>query len=167
MEARTGLDVRFGKRLKEARGTRDMSQAELCSELAAREITWYTSTATKVEAGARPVKLAELTALAEIFGVTADWLLARDHKPRRDRIHVLMLTADTAVRASDLLIDAVTMLADRLDELGTLADETTRAALITGLQQAHTLLTDANAVLSEVGHTARQAASVELKGTQR
>lgn len=70
------IDRRFGERLRAARERHGMSQAHLLMTLEALHgIKWHQSTVTKVEAGARPVRLQEAVAIASILRTKLEYLL--------------------------------------------------------------------------------------------
>ena len=58
-----------GARVRELRTRRDMHQAVLALAMRRSGFRWHQQTVARVEAGSRPVRLNEATALAEIFGV--------------------------------------------------------------------------------------------------
>jgi len=69
-------DSRFGRRMRSVREQRGLSQQALVAMLCGLGIThWHQTTVGKVEAGTRPVRLAEAMAVAQLFDMTLDELL--------------------------------------------------------------------------------------------
>jgi transcriptional regulator with XRE-family HTH domain len=163
MENKPEIDVRFGRRFKKAREVKGWTQTELAKLLAKRGVRVYGSTIAKIEAGARPVKLAELAAAAELFGVSVDALLQRDPRPGSDRVHALLAVADTAMRASDHVVNAAVAIRDRIDDLSAFDDLLDRDTLIVGCERAHELLVDVNDALTTVAQVARGGVIKESK----
>ncbi|MEU7811586.1 helix-turn-helix transcriptional regulator [Pseudonocardia sp. NPDC049154] len=106
-------DARFGGRLRGLREWQGMSQQTLVEKLAELGITtWHQTTVGKVEAGKRPVRLAEAIAVAKIFGTSIDVLLMHDDDEyRAQRVQVL-----EARRQEVVLMQ--TLLEQREEELG-------------------------------------------------
>ncbi|HTX96835.1 MAG TPA: helix-turn-helix transcriptional regulator [Mycobacterium sp.] len=157
------VDVQFGKRFKAAREAKEWSLAETAKRLEQRGIRVYDSTLAKIEAGTRPIKLAELVAAANLFEVSIDTLLGRELEQRHNQAHVLMLVAGTAIKSSDHVHDAWVAIRDKVDDLSTLDDLPGRDILIAGLMRALSLLTDADSALAGVSQVARKNAGRALR----
>ena len=67
----------IGSRVTELRNARGMKQIELLAQLQVRGVDISVPALSLLEGQKRPVSDIELAALAEIFGVTADFLLGR------------------------------------------------------------------------------------------
>ena len=66
-----------GARVTEARLAAGMKQVELLAKLQTRGVEISVPALSLLEGQKRPVSDIELNALADIFGVSADWLLGR------------------------------------------------------------------------------------------
>ena len=66
-----------GARVTEARNSRGMKQVELLAQLQVRGVDMSVPALSLLEGQKRPVSDIELTAPADIFEVSADWLLGR------------------------------------------------------------------------------------------
>ena len=69
-----------GARVTEARNKIGMKQAELLSKLQIVGVDLSIPALSLLEGQKRPVSDIELNALADILGVSVDWLLGRDNK---------------------------------------------------------------------------------------
>ena len=69
---------RIGKRVTQARQAKGMRQTELLARLQVQGIEISLPALSLLEGQKRPVSDIELAALAEILGVSADWLLGRE-----------------------------------------------------------------------------------------
>ena len=69
-----------GARVTEARNNIGMKQIELLARLQTAGIDISTPALSLLEGQKRPVSDIELNALADILGVSVDWLLGRDAK---------------------------------------------------------------------------------------
>ena len=67
-----------GTRVTEARLAAGMKQVELLAKLQTRGVEISVPALSLLEGQKRPVSDVELKALADIFGVSADWLLGRE-----------------------------------------------------------------------------------------
>lgn len=67
-----------GKRVTEARLARGMKQVELLTQLQLAGIEISVPALSLLEGQKRPVSDIELNSLADILGVSVDWLLGRD-----------------------------------------------------------------------------------------
>jgi transcriptional regulator with XRE-family HTH domain len=155
------LNIRFGKWLSKARSINQppWSQAELAKQLERFGLKFYGSTIAKIELGERPVKLAELVAIAELFGVSVDSLLKLGVKPRRAQALTLNMAADVAIKISSALVDHLTDITERLDDLSVTGEDLPgRAELIDGYRQAYLLLINTDRALSRVSLVARENA---------
>jgi transcriptional regulator with XRE-family HTH domain len=63
------FDATFGARLRRERERQQVSQASLADSLTYHGVPWHQTTVAKVEAGERPIRLAEATALARLLGI--------------------------------------------------------------------------------------------------
>jgi transcriptional regulator with XRE-family HTH domain len=153
-----GVDVRFGKRFKRAREAKGLSQTETAERLKGWGITAYGSTIAKIEAGTRPVKLAELVAVTELFEVSVDTLLGRrEADPRFEQAHALRMAVDTATKLSTTIVSVESALRDRLTDLAAFDDLPGRDTLIASFERAYNLLVDADSALTEAWRVARKS----------
>lgn len=72
-----GVRNKIGARVTQARRDAGMKQVELLAKLQTRGVEISVPALSLLEGQKRPVSDIELDALADIFGVTADWLLGR------------------------------------------------------------------------------------------
>lgn len=76
-------DTDIGAALEAARRRLGLGQAEVSLLLKSRGVSWSQATVSKVEAGTRPVRAAELPAVADAYGVqVADLLREAESEPR-------------------------------------------------------------------------------------
>ena len=73
----TGRTEYGGRRVTESRLVAGMKQVELLAKLQTRGVEISVPALSLLEGQKRPVSDIELNALADIFGVSADWLLGR------------------------------------------------------------------------------------------
>ena len=71
----------IGKRVTEARAVRGMKQVELLAKLQTAGIDISSPALSLLEGQKRPVFDFELAALADVLGVSVDWLLGRSDDP--------------------------------------------------------------------------------------
>lgn len=74
-----------GKRVTEARLARGMKQVELLTQLQLAGIEISVPALSLLEGQKRPVSDIELNSLADILGVSVDWLLGRDGSEQRGK----------------------------------------------------------------------------------
>lgn len=88
-------DEEIGSRLQQVREDLGLNQSQLISRLKSAGLGWSQATISKVEAGARPVRVAELPALAAALSVSQQDLLAPEDpiKATLDRITLIEATA--------------------------------------------------------------------------
>lgn len=78
-ELTTTLDSAYGKRLRDLRDSSGRTQADVVDALNSRGIRHMNATTlSRIEAGARPVRLSEAKAFADIYGWTLAALAAQD-----------------------------------------------------------------------------------------
>ena len=70
-----------GRRVTQARLERGMKQVELLTQLQLAGIDISTPALSLLEGQKRPVPDVELNALADVLGVSVDWLLGREKTP--------------------------------------------------------------------------------------
>ena len=70
-----------GRRVTQARLERGMKQVELLTQLQLAGIDISTPALSLLEGQKRPVSDVELNALADVLGVSVDWLLGREKTP--------------------------------------------------------------------------------------
>lgn len=75
-----------GARVEMARKKQDMKQKDLLAQLQVRGIDMNPASLSKLEGQVRYVADYELAALADILGVSVDWLLGREESDH-DRAH--------------------------------------------------------------------------------
>lgn len=68
-------ETKFAEWLRQARIEHGWSQQKVADLLAAEGISWHQTQVTKTETGARPIRLNEAAALAEIFGSSLDEMI--------------------------------------------------------------------------------------------
>jgi transcriptional regulator with XRE-family HTH domain len=92
------IDEEIGSRIQRLREQRDLQQKQLIRRLGTAGLEWSQATLSKVEAGSRPVRVAELPALASALGVDQQQLLAPGDalKDAWDRLHTVEATAKDA-----------------------------------------------------------------------
>jgi transcriptional regulator with XRE-family HTH domain len=119
MGLRERTESYFGKQVRAERERRGWTQEELAKRLTAKGIDTYASTVAKIESEKKPraVRLAEATAIADLFEVSLDSLLGRRVGLDDDIAYTLRLTEDTARRASDRIMATAMELRDRLVEV--------------------------------------------------
>jgi transcriptional regulator with XRE-family HTH domain len=166
VETSKAADFQIGKRVKAYRDRNNWSQAELANQLVQKNFRVYGSTVAKIEAGERPVKAAELAAMADVFGISTDTLLGRDRRAdaNADRAEAALVVADTATRASAAAAEHAEKIGRRALELGAATNKLPHhEALIDGCVEGHRQLVAACDVLAEVGRVARGIVHNELK----
>lgn len=134
------------KRLREERERRGWSQAHIAKLLSDNGIPMYATTVAKVEAGERAVRIEELAGIADLFEVSLDGLLGRNHNPAEDLAFTLQSFLDTA-RAASVQLSAITdSLAARSAELAAFEFEG-RDTIIAGCDRVRGVLSKASDVL--------------------
>lgn len=85
MGRESASQAHFRKKARRGREERGWSQAEMAKRLQEKGIdSMYPTTVAKIEAGEREVKLDEATAVADLFEMSLDELVARDSNKRRE-----------------------------------------------------------------------------------
>jgi transcriptional regulator with XRE-family HTH domain len=110
----------FRKRLKAERTRQDRkwSQEDLARMLLDRGVDGiYATTIAKIEAGDRAVRIDELTAMADIFGVSVDTLLGRKRSAQRDLYSLLDALTNAVFLARTELHRTAKTLQDRLEDI--------------------------------------------------
>lgn len=69
-----------GDRVREARARKRLTQADLAARLQIAGITIERDSVSRIEIGTRFVADFELVVIAEVLGVSLDWLTERDDK---------------------------------------------------------------------------------------
>lgn len=69
-----------GDRVREARARKRMTQADLAAQLQIAGITMERDSVSRIEIGTRFVADFELVVIADVLGVSLDWLTERDGK---------------------------------------------------------------------------------------
>jgi transcriptional regulator with XRE-family HTH domain len=77
------------KRVHAERERQKITMAQLAQALSSRGIRTYATTIAKIEAGDRAVRIEELAAMAEIFGVGVDTLLGQQIPPEEQLARVM------------------------------------------------------------------------------
>ena len=67
-----------GQRIKEARARRNITQAELAARLQIAGVTMERDSVSRIEIGTRFVTDYELTVLAQVLGVSMEWLTEQE-----------------------------------------------------------------------------------------
>lgn len=123
----TGDIERFiGAKVRQLREERSCSQADLARKLA--EVGWamHQTTISKVEAGSRPIRVADVYAFAEVLGVPAAsffFAIQPDgEEPAADELRDRLMAADQAAQeAEQVLLKASSDYAEALAERDRLA----------------------------------------------
>lgn len=103
-------DEQIGTRIADRRKARGWSQADLSKRLKARGVTVYANMLHKIESGDRSIRVDELSAIATVFGVSADELLGRRVRLSDDPTATLhAMTRATYQAASQAYIGAENM----------------------------------------------------------
>lgn len=126
MELREQAEIQFGKRVRDERERRGWSQEELAKRLTDRGIEgMHSSTIAKIESSRKPraVRLAEASAIAELFEVSLDVLLGRSAIPDRDAVYTLRGVHSTARQVSGQLTTAASSIGERVSDLALLEFE--------------------------------------------
>lgn len=91
-------DEAIGRRLQEVRERQNLNQAQAVRALRSAGLVWSQGTLSKVESGIRPIRLAELPAIARALGVSQSELLAPEDpiSSALERIRVVEQTAREA-----------------------------------------------------------------------
>ena len=89
VEARSPEYELLGKNLTEARTALEISQAE-----AARRIGISQSTYSGYETGTRRIKLSMLKQIADVYGVTVDWLIGTEIPEKKERVPLVLTDSE-------------------------------------------------------------------------
>lgn len=68
-----------GNRVREARARRNMTQADLAAKLQVAGITMERDSVSRIEIGTRFVTDYELSVLADVLGVSMEWLTEKEN----------------------------------------------------------------------------------------
>lgn len=124
---------RFGKRVREARTTRDMTQADVAEAMARRGVPVHKTAIAKIEAGTRATTVTELVALAGSIGVTPDQLLTNksdaEHPVRRKMDDDLFALSDAL---DGMLKAAIAYTRQQISAMESVAQYQTIVEAITG-----------------------------------
>lgn len=85
-ESAESAERRFGTRLADARRQYGWTQQQVTEAMVGRGFSWSATTATKTEAGSRPIRLDEAVALCELFGKSVDEMVTTSHDAERARL---------------------------------------------------------------------------------
>lgn len=69
-----------GERVRQVRTRKRLTQADLAARVQTTGVILEQDAISRIESGSRMVQDYELRALAEVLGVTADWLMEDDEK---------------------------------------------------------------------------------------
>lgn len=108
-------------RVRELREARGWSQRALASQMHSRGFNWLQSTAAKVEAADRPVRVDEAVALAELLEVDIGHLVLPSQHPSVERLSVLLNRYAAATSEYKAKGDELAIKADELKSLGSTA----------------------------------------------
>jgi transcriptional regulator with XRE-family HTH domain len=153
----------FRNQLRDQREQKHWKQEDLADKLSAKGIPMHWTTVAKIEKGSRSVRIDEAAAIADLFGISVDAMLGRRARPRADQGHALTVAADTAIRSSDALINVMSAVRDRINDLSAFESLPARDKLIVGYERAYGLLVDADGALTGVAQTARKAIGDQLR----
>lgn len=91
---------RFRQRLRAERERRGWSQSELAAKVSAG---CYASTIAKIEAGSRAVRIDEIDAISDIFGISVDVLIGRTGRTADLAWAMSKLTSNAQKYATEIL----------------------------------------------------------------
>lgn len=119
MVAKSAVEARFSKRVKQERERRKWSQADLATRLKFKGLKGiYPTTIAKIESGERAVRVDEAAALADLFEVSLDALLGLKHNSHEDELgYLLRVLRDTARLATQQVGATIESIRAQLDEL--------------------------------------------------
>lgn len=126
------VEDRFRQRLRSERGRRGWSQAQLALAAERKGVNLYPSTIAKIESGDRAVRLDELNAFADLFGLSIE-ALAGLNGNRGDlmwAVSKMTTNAQTAARDIDMIHSRV---AAELEDVKFYADWDNRTERLTAL----------------------------------
>jgi transcriptional regulator with XRE-family HTH domain len=103
---------KFGKRLREEREHRELSQAQLAKLLSARGITAYPTTIAKIESGERVVRIEELVGIADLLDLSLDALIGRRERPGGDLGYAERALREAIDRTAIAAVEQLLMLSD-------------------------------------------------------
>lgn len=91
-------DEEIGQRLQQVRERKNLNQSQAVRALREAGLVWSQGTLSKVESGNRPIRLAELPAIATAFGVSQNELLAPEDpiSSALERMRIVESTAQEA-----------------------------------------------------------------------
>jgi hypothetical protein len=114
----------------------------------------YASTIAKIESERKPraVRLAEATAIADLFKVSVDTLLGRSVAPRSDEMYAFRALLDTAQQASWQVSSIENTLRDRIAELAVFDLPEMMKAFQSDCERACDALAKAHDAISEAGN---------------
>jgi transcriptional regulator with XRE-family HTH domain len=107
----------LGQRVRAFREARGWTQEELARKMKDLGFTWYQSTAAKTENSARPIRVNEAAALADLFEVRIDDLVREDSNPLAGRMRALVLRRSEMLTEAKNLQQAITDLQRVVPEL--------------------------------------------------
>jgi transcriptional regulator with XRE-family HTH domain len=151
MGLREQAEAHFGMKVRAERDRRGWSQDELAKRLTEKGIPVYASTIAKIESEKKPraVRLAEASAIADVFEVSLDRLLGRSVGRRQDLAYTLRALLDTAELASSQITATHAALLERAGELGSFAFPG-RDSIVDRCEQAADALARASVALDQV-----------------
>ena len=143
------LNMNVGHNVAAHRRSRGLSQAELATRLA--EVLGKKkidpTTITRLESGKRPTTVDELSALADIFGVSAESLLQTDDSPRA-QLRELTTKVQQARRRADESATNLRSAQSELDQaMADLSEFATRLTKVGASPDAETLQAAAEAIV--------------------
>jgi transcriptional regulator with XRE-family HTH domain len=109
-----------GDRVRTLRMANQWSQEELASKMQQLGFNWTQSMAAKTERAARPLRVDELVALADIFKVKLEGLVAADPDPMAIKLEELLAALRAAQRTCDSLERERDAKVGQLAEMGAL-----------------------------------------------
>jgi len=142
-------DLRFGKKVKAERESRNWSQAEMAEILSGRDVQpMHATTIAKIEAGTRSVRISEAVGIADLFDVSLDALLGRNSRPKRDLDYAIGALMEAVYTSKTTLQRISRPLRDRLEDLPT--DFDGYITLEEGFREVFGQLDSASAALRKV-----------------
>jgi transcriptional regulator with XRE-family HTH domain len=150
MGRQSAVETSFRERMKQERGDRGWSQADLSKLLQGRGLEHiYPTTVAKIESGERAVRIDEATAIADLFDVSVDALLGRKVTPGNDLEYILRAVLNTARQSAEQTAAIADALGDNLVDLDAL-EFNGREELENEVVRAQRDLRKAHATLSNV-----------------
>jgi transcriptional regulator with XRE-family HTH domain len=133
MGTKKWTETRFSELVKEQRwDVNKWTQRDLATKLTEKGTAMHWTTIAKIEHCERSVRIDEAAALADVFGVSVDYLLGRRARPKGDLMFILRRLSETMSRARWNASSLEEALREQSDELHQVDDTGRFAAYIAG-----------------------------------